>query len=67
MWRASAWMAAFNASEQLGYMLTDHEFLVRSGGYVEVVAGLAEGAAVVVNGAFTLKSVLKSEELEAEE
>lgn len=39
----------------------------RSGGYVEVVAGLAEGAAVVVSGAFTLKSVLKSEELEAEE
>ncbi len=39
----------------------------RSGGHFEVVTGLDEGAAVVVSGAFTLKSALKSDELEAEE
>ncbi|MFO0606625.1 MAG: efflux RND transporter periplasmic adaptor subunit [Polyangiales bacterium] len=39
----------------------------RSGRHVEVLAGLTEGAALAVSGAFTLKSALKSEELEAEE
>ncbi len=39
----------------------------RAGGYFEVTAGLAEGAAVAVSGAFTLKSALKSEELQGEE
>ena len=48
MWRASAWMAAFNASEQLGYMLTDHEFLVRSGGYIDgPSAGMLTTAAML--------------------
>ncbi len=39
----------------------------RAGGYIEVVAGLGDGAPVVTSGAFTLKSVLRSEELEGEE
>ncbi|MFO0646446.1 MAG: efflux RND transporter periplasmic adaptor subunit [Polyangiales bacterium] len=39
----------------------------RSGGYFEVVAGIGEGAAIVTSGAFTMKSVLRSEELEGEE
>jgi len=39
----------------------------RAGRYVEVLAGLAEGAALAVSGAFTLKSALKSEEPEAGE
>jgi len=48
MWRASAWMAAFNASETLGYMLTDHEFLVRAGGHIDgPSAGMLTTAAMV--------------------
>lgn len=48
MWRASAWMAAFNASEQLGYMLTDHEFLVRTGGHIDgPSAGMLTTAAML--------------------
>lgn len=39
----------------------------RGGGHFEVVAGLDAGAAVAVSGAFTLKSVLRSEELQGEE
>lgn len=39
----------------------------RSGGYLEVLAGVSEGAAIATSGAFTLKSVLRSEELEGEE
>ncbi len=35
----------------------------RSGGYYEVRAGLAEGAALAVSGSFTLKSALQSGEL----
>lgn len=35
----------------------------RSGSFLEVLVGLDEGAAVVVSGAFTLKSVLRSGEL----
>ena len=48
MWRASAWMAAFNASETLGYMLTDHEFLVRAGGHIDgPSAGMLTTAAML--------------------
>lgn len=48
MWRASAWMAAFNASETLGYMLTDHEFLVKTGGHIDgPSAGMLTTAAMV--------------------
>lgn len=35
----------------------------RAGGYVEVRSGLAEGAAVVTSGGFTLKSALSTSEL----
>lgn len=45
----------------------DVQLGLRSGGYLEVVAGISEGAAIVTSGAFTLKSVLRSEELEGEE
>lgn len=48
MWRASAWMAAFNASETLGYMLTDHEFLVKTGGHIDgPSAGMLTTAAMI--------------------
>ncbi len=35
MWRSSSWMAALIASESAGYLLTDHEFLVRTGGHID--------------------------------
>lgn len=35
MWRAAAWVAAFNASRAAGVGLGDHEYLVRSGGHID--------------------------------
>lgn len=54
MWRSAAWMAAFNASNALGYLLTDHEFLVRAGGHIDgPSAGMLITATMiaVMNGA----------------
>ena len=35
MWRSSAWIAAFTATQLLGHRLGDYEFLVKSGGMVD--------------------------------
>jgi len=39
MWRTAAWLAALNASGAAGHLLTDHEFLVRTGGHIDGPSG----------------------------
>ncbi|MBL9080000.1 MAG: FHA domain-containing protein [Planctomycetes bacterium] len=34
-WRTATWLAAFSASQLTGTNLTDHEFLVRTGGHID--------------------------------
>lgn len=34
-WRTATWLAAFSASQLTGQNLTDHEFLVRTGGHID--------------------------------
>jgi uncharacterized protein len=34
-WRTATWLAAFSASQLTGRNLTDHEFLVRTGGHID--------------------------------
>lgn len=34
-WRTATWLAAFSASQMTDHNLTDHEFLVRTGGHID--------------------------------
>jgi len=34
-WKTSAWLAAFNATQRLGFSITDYEFIVKVGNHVD--------------------------------
>lgn len=48
MWQAAAWIAAFNASRLTGHHLGDHEFIVKSSGFIDgPSAGMLMTAAMI--------------------